>query len=300
MDTKFAIVSDGSCDLPAEEAARKRIHIVHFLVSFDGQTYQKEGVEIGLEDFYQKMVDEPGHFPRTAAPSPEDFYQAFASCAREGKPILCICISTKLSSSMQSAQIAKRMLENEYPDIPVIVQDSLCATLMQSAYVLEACHLRDAGYTLEEAADLLSGLRSTARILFTVGSLDYIQHGGRIGRMTGIAGTLLQIKPLITLQDGEIHSSGIRRGRRRSIEGVVDLLVSYLKDYSLVPSDCRILAGYGYDREEAERFRDLTKSRLLSEFGQTPDLPLCQIGATIGVHAGPYSIGFGVIQKSRL
>ena len=155
MDTKFAIVSDGSCDLPAEEAARKHIHIVHFLVSFDGQTYQKEGVEIGLEDFYQKMVDEPGHFPRTAATSPEDFYQAFASCAREGKPILCICISTKLSSSMQSAQIAKRMLENEYTDIPVIVQDSLCATLMQSAYVLEACRLRDAGYTLEEAADLL-------------------------------------------------------------------------------------------------------------------------------------------------
>ena len=300
MDTKFAIGSDGSCDLPAEEAARKRIHIVHFLVSFDGQTYQKEGVEIGLEDFYQKMVDEPGHFPRTAAPSPEDFYQAFASCAREGKPILCICISTKLSSSMQSAQIAWRMLENEYPDIPVIVQDSLCATLMQSAYVLEACHLRDAGYTLEKAASVLSELRSTARILFTVGSLDYIQHGGRIGKMTGIAGTLLQIKPLITLQDGEIHSSGIRRGRRRSIEGVVDLLVSYLRDNDLTPSDCHILAGYGYDREEAERFRSLTKSRLLSEFGQTFYLPLFQIGATIGVHAGPYSIGFGVIQKSRL
>ena len=109
------------------------------------QAYKREGVEIELKDFYQKMVDEPGHFPKTAAPSPEDFYQAFADCARMGRPILCICISTKLSSSMQSAQIAKRMLENEYPDIPVIVQDSLCATLMQSAYVLEACRLRTQG-----------------------------------------------------------------------------------------------------------------------------------------------------------
>lgn len=298
MDTKFSIVSDGSCDLPAEEAEKNHIHIVHFLVSFDDQNYKKEGVEIKLKDFYQKMVDEPGHFPKTAAPSPDDFYKVFESCAKIGRDILCICISTKLSSSLQSAQIAGRMLENKYPDIRVIIQDSLCATLMQSAYVLEACRLRDAGYTLDATASRMENLRKTARILFTVGSLDYIQHGGRIGKMTGLAGTLLQIKPLITLQDGEIHSSGIKRGRRKSIEGVISLLVSYLNENHLKPSDCRILAGYGYDRQEAEKFREVTLSRLQEEFGETIDLPLCQIGATIGVHAGPTSIGFGLIEKS--
>ena len=179
MHAAFAVVSDGSCDLPAAEAEKNNIDVVHFLVSFDGQDYRREGLEIPLEAFYQKMVDEPGHYPKTAAPSPEDFCEVFRARAAEGLDILCICISTKLSSSMQSAQIAAKMLADDYPDTRVIVQDSLCATLMQSAYVLEACRLRDAGCTLQEAADTLAGLQRTARILFTVGSLDYIQHGGR-------------------------------------------------------------------------------------------------------------------------
>ena len=117
------------------------------------------------------------------------------------------------------------MLAEDYPDIRVEVVDSLCATLMQSAYVLEVCRLRDAGKTLDETLELLEPLRKSARIFFTVGDLDYIRHGGRIGKMTSVVGSRLNIKPLITLQDGEIHSSGIRRGRRKAREGIVDLLI---------------------------------------------------------------------------
>ena len=296
----FHIVSDGSCDLPLPETEKLGVDTVRFLVSFDGEHYKKEGLEVPLEDFYQKMVDEPGTYPMTAAPSPDDFCQYFEKYAAAGEDVLCICISTKLSSSLQSARIAAQMTEEAYPNARIILLDSLCATLMQSALVLEACRLRDAGLSVEEAARILTDLRKTARIFFTVGSFDYIQHGGRVGKMTGLAGALLNVKPLITLQDGEIHSSGIKRGRRRSIEGVIGLLVSYLKDNHLTPSDCRILAGYGYDRAEGARFRDMTVSRLSEEFGGTADLPLFQIGATIGVHAGPTSIGFGVIQKADL
>ena len=112
--------------------------------------------------------------------------------------MLCICISTKLSSSLQSARIAAQMTEEAYPNARIILLDSLCATLMQSALVLEACRLRDAGLSVEEAARILADLRKTARIFFTVGSFDYIQHGGRVGKMTGLAGALLNVKPLIT------------------------------------------------------------------------------------------------------
>ena len=120
MHAAFAVVSDGSCDLPAAEAEKNNIDVVHFLVSFDGQDYRREGLEIPLEAFYQKMVDEPGHYPKTAAPSPEDFCEVFRARAAEGLDILCICISTKLSSSMQSAQIAAKMLADDYPDTRVI------------------------------------------------------------------------------------------------------------------------------------------------------------------------------------
>lgn len=298
MKAQFCIVSDGSCDLPAQIVREQDVEIVHFSVSFDGEPSRKEGVEIQLEDFYQRMVDRPGSYPKTAAPSPEDFYETFLRRAERGEDILCVCISTKLSSSVQSAEIARQMLAERYPAIRVAVVDSLCATMMQSAFVLEVCRLRDVGCSLDETLRTMEAIKKTARILFTVGNLDYIQHGGRIGKMTQIAGTLLNIKPLITLQDGEIHSSGIRRGRRRSLEGLVDLLLAYLREDGCTPEDCTILIGYGYDREEGFRLQDLIRARLTEAFGSAPDIPVFQIGATIGVHAGPSSIGFGVVRRS--
>ena len=294
----FHIVSDGSCDLPLPETEKLGVDTVRFLVSFDGEHYKKEGLEVPLEDFYQKMVDEPGTYPMTAAPSPDDFCQYFEKYAAAGEDVLCICISTKLSSSLQSARIAAQMTEETYPNARIILLDSLCATLMQSALVLEACRLRDAGLSVEEAARILTDLRKTARIFFTVGSFDYIQHGGRVGKMTGLAGALLNVKPLITLQDGEIHSSGIKRGRRKSLAGIVELLVSYLKETGRTPADCDILIGYGHDPAEGVLLQEMTKRRLEEEFGPQEALPVFQIGATIAVHAGPYSIGFGLVRRS--
>lgn len=298
MIAKFGIVSDGSCDLPAELVRERDVDIVHFLVSFDGQTYQKEGVEIELADFYRRMVEDPKTYPMTAAPSPEDFYQAFERRAKEGQDILCVCISTKLSSSMQSAQIAKDMLAEQYPNIQVEILNSLACTLMQGAYVLECCRLRDAGRTLEETVASMKSLVGTARIFFTVGDLAYLEHGGRIGKVTSIAGTLLDVKPLITLEDGEIHSSGIKRGRRSSLGGVIGLLTSYLEKNHCTPDDCTILIGYCHDDGEAQAFQKQTMDRLRQLYGTVRELPVCRIGATIGVHAGPYSIGYGVIRRS--
>lgn len=299
MKPKFAIVSDGSCDLPAEEAARHDIEVVHFLVSFDGERYVREGADISLSEFYQQMHDHPRQYPKTAAPSPEDFLRAFESAARKSPFILCICISTRLSSSMQSALIAWDMMAESHPDLTIEVVDSLCATLMQSVYVLEACRLRDAGFSLEEATEEMEELRKTARILFTVGDLDYIRHGGRIGKMTGFAGNLLNIKPLITLEDGEIHSSGIRRGRKKSLSGLIDLLFDYLDTSKLAPADCSMILGYSYDEEEALQFAERVKRAVEEKYQQRIPVPACRIGATIGVHAGPTAIGFGIIQKAR-
>ncbi len=298
MKDNFYIVSDGSCDLPDNIVKEKKIDIVHFLVSFDGKQYKKEGVEIELDEFYQRMVDDPKTYPMTAAPSPLDFYTVFEQRAKEGLDILCICISTKLSSSLQSAQIAKEMLSENYPDIRVEILNSLSCTLMQGAYVLEVCRLRDAGRTMDETISIMQDLIKSGRILFTVGNLDYLYHGGRIGKVTNIAGTLLGVKPLITLEDGEIHSSGIKRGRRKSLSGVVDLLVSYLKENHCTPDDCNILIGYCYDTKEAEVFQEMTMECLKKLFGTINPLRLGRIGATIGVHAGPYSIGYGVIRRS--
>lgn len=298
MKNNFCVISDGSCDLPDDIIKEKEIDIVHFLVSFDGKQYKKEGIEIELNEFYQHMIDEPKTYPMTAAPSPQDFYTLFERRAKEGLDILCICISTKLSSSLQSARIAKELLKESYPGTRVEILNSLSCTLMQGAYVLEVCRLRDNGCTLDETIAVMQKLIKSGRILFTVGNLDYLHHGGRIGKVTSIAGELLNVKPLITLEDGVIHSSGIRRGRKSSLNGVIDLLVSYLEEYRCTPDDCTILIGYCHNTKEAESFRDMTMERLGKIYDAISPLPLCRIGATIGVHAGPHSIGYGMIRKS--
>lgn len=300
MSVDFCIVSDGSCDIPSEIAGKHGVDIVHFLVSFDGADYKREGVELSLDELYQRMVEDSGTFPKTAAPSPEDFYRIFEKHAKNGEKMLCICISSKLSSSVQSAQIAVQMIKEKFPNAEIAVMDSLCCTLMQAAYVLEACRMRDGGVTLEEAVLRLEKLRSTGRILFTVGSLDYLQHGGRIGKVTQIAGSFLNLKPLITFENGEIHSSGIKRGRRASLKGIVELLADYLKEQSCRPEDCRILIGYGHDEKEADVLRDMTAERLKELYGTAPSVSVFRIGATIAVHAGPYSIGYGIIRKSDI
>lgn len=152
--------------------------------------------------------------------------------------------------------------------------------------------------SLDCTVEVIKMLGKTARILFTVGNLGYLQKGVRIGKVTSIARNLLNVKPLIVLQDAEIHTYSIKWGHRKSLNGIIDLLINYCKDYHCTPTDCNIIICYCHDYEEAVRFQKLTEEPLCEAFGNKISVPLCPIDATIGVHAGPYSTGYGVIQRS--
>ena len=196
----------------------KDIEVVPFYVSFDSETYQKEMVEVGVREFYQEMVDHPTVFPKTSMPSVHDYYEVFEKHAKEQLPVICICITRKFSGSLQSATTAKDMILEEYPDAQITVIDSTVNTVLQGLYVLEACRLRDMGLEYQQIVDALLPIRETGRIFFTIGSIDYLKHGGRIGKLAGIAASALKIKPLITLKEGEIFNSGITRNRLKSMK----------------------------------------------------------------------------------
>ena len=298
MQKKVQIVSDGSLDLPQELTEEKDIEVVPFYVSFDSETYKKEVVEIGIRDFYQEMVDHPDVFPKSSMPSVDDFYHVFEKSAKENIPVICICITKKFSGSLQSATVAKGMIEEKYPQAKITVIDSTVNTVLQGLFVLEACRLRDMGMDYEEIVDKILPIRETGRILFTVGSIDYLQHGGRIGKLAGIAAGALGIKPMITLKEGEIFSSGLARGRIRSMKKVVEMTREYLDEVNARPGEYNFCIGYGYDYKEAVKFRemltDLVKERLGIE-----EIGIYQIGATIGVHTGPYPIGIGIIKHAK-
>ena len=131
MQKKVQIVSDGSLDLPQEITDAHDIEVVPFYVSFNGETYQKEIEEIGIREFYQEMVDHPDVFPKSSMPSVDDFYQIFVKSTKENIPVICICITTKFSGSLQSATVAKEMVKDEYPEARITVIDSTVNTVLQ-------------------------------------------------------------------------------------------------------------------------------------------------------------------------
>lgn len=297
MKEAFHIISDGSCDLPSDLTQEKNITVVPFYVSFDDTHYLKENVEIGIREFYQQMVENTGVYPKSSMPSIRDYEEAFLPFAQTGMPVICICITTKFSGSMQSALNARSLLLEKYPQAEITVIDATINTVLQGQYVLEAVALRDHGVSYKDAVARLEEIKSTGRIFFTVGNMEYLKHGGRIGKVSALAGSLLDIRPVITLKQGEIFPSGIDRGRKRTLKKVMDLLLEYLKESSL-GIDCYSLAvGYGYDREEGLAFRDQALSVLHEKGYDINELPVYQIGATIGVHTGPYPLGFGIIEK---
>lgn len=298
MNELFHIITDGSCDLPQELTAEKNVTVVPFYVSFDGEHYEKENEEIGVRDFYQRMVDNPKVYPKSSMPSVQDFEDVFLPWVQKGVPVICICITTKFSGSMQSALNAREMILEEYPDACITVIDSTINTVLQGLYVLEAIRMRDKGKGYEETVKRLEEIRESGRIFFTVGDMEYLKHGGRIGKVTGVAGSLLGIRPVITLKQGEIFPSGIGRSRKGTTGKCLDLLLNYMQERKVDFKHYSICIGYGYDYKEAEDFRDRALELIRSKGYELDELPLFQIGATISVHTGPYPLGFGIIEKS--
>ena len=298
MQKKVQIVSDGSLDLSREITSAMDIEVVPFYVSFDGETYKKEIDELDIREFYQEMVDHPDVFPKSSMPSVHDFYVVFEKYVKENIPVICICITEKFSGSLRSAMTAKDMILEDYKDAKITVIDSTVNTVLQGLYVEEACRLRDLGLGYEEIVEAILPIRETGRIFFTIGSIDYLKHGGRIGKLKGLAASALKIKPLITLKEGEIFNSGITRNRVKSMKKVVDMTEEYLDEVNAKPGEYSFCIGYGYDYDEALQFREMLRDMVRERLG-IDEIGIYQIGATIGVHTGPYPLGIGIIKHAK-
>lgn len=244
MEEQFQIISDGSCDLPTDLAEEAGISIVPFYVSFDEKNYLKEIREIGIRTFYQQMVENPGVYPKSSMPSVQDYIDAFKPYVEKGIPVICICITTKFSGSMQSALNAVRMIQEDDPKAEITVIDAMVNTVLQGLLVLEAADMKKRGLSYRETIEKLEQIKSSGRIFFTVGDMEYLKHGGRI------------------------------------------------QDYS-------IAVGYGYDQQESYDYREKVVERLNANGYEITreQIPVRQIGATIGVHTGPYPLGLGILEK---
>ena len=298
---KFHIVSDSSCDLGREEMARLGVTMVSFYAAIGDEVYYREEQDISTHQFYQMMADRPGVFPKTSMPTMDDYLEAFRPPAAAGTPILCICLNSRFSGSYQSALNAAEELKEEFPQVEIQVLDSTLATVLQGLFVEEAAELRDRGLTLEEAVEALRPLPATGRIFFTPNDLEYLRHGGRIGRAAAATGTLLKVKPLIGYKDAELISDGIAQGRKKSLVKVRELFFRYLQREEIQLQDYRLATGFGLDREEHQAFAQAVYDGLLERGQDRPDIKHpYQIGVTIGVHTGPGPIGVGLLRRATV
>lgn len=292
----YQIITDGSCDLGTEIPDREGIKVVPFYVTFDGQNYKKEIEEVGVRTFYQEMVADPNVFPKSSLPSVQDYAEVFELYAKERVDIICLCITTKFSGSYNSAKTAADMILEEYPKVRIEVIDTTVNTVLQGILVLEAARMQKNCLSMEETIEQINRIKSTGRIIFTVGNYEYLIHGGRIGKVMGTAASTLGIKPLIMLKEGEIFPTGISRNRVKAKKRLIEQTKEHFEQMKESPDDYQIVVGYGYDYEEAAEFRDQLLASLKT-YSNRESIEIFQIGATIGVHTGPHPIGLGIIKK---
>ena len=293
----FHIISDSSCDLGREACRQLGVELVSFYAALGDETYYREERDVSTREFYQRMADNPGIFPKTSMPTLEDYLEVFRPLARAGEPMLCICLNSRFSGSYQTARNAREELLEEFPQAQVRVLDSRLATVLQGVLVLEAVHLRDRGLSLEAAAAILEETKKTGRIFFTTNDLEYLRHGGRIGRAAATAGALLRVKPLIGYEGDGLVSDGIAQGRKKSLTRVLDLFYRYLERNQIDLTEHYLVTGYGLDQEEHQDFARRLLDGLRERGLPAETLGGLQIGVTIGVHTGPTPIGVGILKR---
>lgn len=292
----FVVVTDSSADLPQELLRARDVTVVPFYVMTEGD-YMKQHLEVSDEEFYRWMLDNPGRFPKSSAPSVEDYAEVFSRFAAEGKSVVCVCITRKFSCSCQSASIAAVMVREQFPGAVIRVIDATVNTVLQGQLVEELCALRDGGAGVDEAVSRIEAIKPTGRIFFTIGGIEYLQIGGRIGQLAGRVSSALGLRPIITLSEGEIHPSGVARGRQKSLDKVLSAAGSYLREHFASGEDLSISVGYGFDMDEALSFRQRVAA-LLESLELKAEIPVYRIGAVIGVHTGPYPLGLGILKKA--
>ncbi len=288
----YRIFADSSCDLPESLLKEHDLILIPFYVSFNQDVYYKEHVDISNEEFYQRL-SENNKTVSTSLPSVQDYINEFRTAIKNGYDVLCLCLTHKFSGSYQSAMNAKQILEEQHPEANIQIIDSIQATAGEGLLLLQLAYMKKAGLSLDMILDKLTRLKSTARIMFTVDTLEYLAKGRRIGKAASLAGNMLDLKPLIQLKDGELIPYSNVRGRKKSIEKVFSMMTEYFEETGDKPSDYDFCIANATTPADAEFLQSLVEEYINRKI----DYPVFQIGVTIGTYAGPGGIGICFIKK---
>lgn len=288
--SEIVLFSDSSCDIPEHLIHEYKVNLIPFYITFDQSTYYKEIKELSIAQFYEKMR-ESQIFPKTSLPSIDDYMQAFTPYVKDGHPIICVCLSSHFSGSYNAAVNARTILLEHYPNAQIAIINSLNATGGQFLLLEQVAHMIADGLDFNLIIANANKLRETARIFFYVDTLDYLEKGGRIGKAAALIGTVLNVKPVLFLEDGQLFPCNKIRGKKKAISKIVELIQEYVTKESL--DDYNFALCHGDCPEDAE----LLAKEFQSSTGIILPDPYNIIGVTIGVNTGPDTQGIACIKK---
>jgi len=274
---KVAIVTDSTADLPREMYEEHGIVVVPLLVHFGDEIY-RDGVDLSSEEFYDKLVSSK-ILPRTSQPSPHDFQVVYEDLASKSEEIVSIHLSSKLSGTYQSATLAAGMMKGT----KVRVIDGKGASAITGLLVLEAARLARSGATADDIAARLHHLIEGMVVFFTVDTLEYLEKNGRIGKATAFLGTLLSIRPLLQLYDGEVVPFEKVRGSKAK---VLARMIAAAKERAPSGKKLRAAIMHGAVPEEAAALKQTVERELACD-----EILTAWLGPVIGSHVGPGTLG---------
>ena len=264
------IVTDSATDLPPVVAEELGITVVPVYLRFGEEIY-RDRVDISEDEFYHKLSRDPIH-PSTTQPTPQNFANTYQKLSQEADGIVSIHISSILSGTYNSAVQGAKLVENR---CPIEVVDSKTVSIANGLIVMEAAKIATSGKGLQQVAAETRQLIPTVHLLILFDTLKYLAKGGRIGKAKALLGSVLNVKPLLTVKDGELVPAGQVRTRSMGIQRLFDFArnAADIQDlavlHSTTPDDAQILA---------ERIGAIfPKARII----------LARVGPGIGVHAGP-------------
>ncbi|HEU5140897.1 MAG TPA: DegV family protein [Bacillales bacterium] len=269
------IVTDSASDLPVALAKEYNIDIVPFIVLLEGEEYY-DGETIGPDQLYPAMKD--GKVPKTAQVPYERMRIVFEKYAKKKETCLFIGLSSELSGTFQSARMIQDELMEEYPDFDFETIDSRAASIGQGLIALEAAKMAKAGESKEAILEMIHTYIKQTEHLFTVDSLEYLQRGGRIGKASAFIGGLLNIKPILGVEDGQLIPIEKVRGSKKVYRRIVEVL----KERGNQLQEQTIGICHADSPESAAKLKEMIQNETGAEnFIEIP------IGAVIGSHAGP-------------
>ena len=279
--SKVAIVTDSVASLPEDIIRELDIHWVPYYIH-RGKEVWRDLVSIDRTSFYQWMAN-ASEIPKTANPSPADYANIYQEIAASGlREIVSIHITSKGSGAFQAACIARDMILERLPELKIEVIDSLNVSMCQGWMVSEAARAALAGASFEAVIAKVKSMIPISQMLQTADTLKYLYLGGRIGKAQHLMGSLLNIKPIISMREGVIVSLGQARSRRRVYQLMVD------KIEATVSSKGRIKIAYVHAaaREEVEKLKELVEARL-----DVVESLMAELSPALGVHTGPGTAG---------